>query len=453
MMESINPATGDRIKVYEEWTDPEIEAALELAHSAWLEWRKTSFGHRADLMRRAGRTLRERLDEYARIASLEMGKPITGAKAEVEKCAAACDYYADTAASHLAVEEVKTGAARSYVRYDPLGVVLAVMPWNYPYWQVFRFVVPALMAGNGGVLKHASNVTGCALAIEDVFRRAGFPESVFRTLIIGSSRVARVIDDDRIAAVTLTGSERAGIAVGAQAGRSLKPSVLELGGSDPFIVLADADVEEAARVGAAARTVNSGQSCIAAKRFIVVEEVADAFTSAFKREMAALVMGDPLDAETVIGPQARGDLRDELHEQVEKSIAAGARCVLGGKIPKSKGYFYPPTVLTDVGAGMPAYDEELFGPVAGVIRVKDTDEAVRTANDSRFGLGSSLWTRDLENAESIAAQIEAGSVFVNSMVKSDPRLPFGGIKKSGYGRELSRQGIQAFVNTKTVCIA
>ncbi len=453
MMESINPATEVRIKVYEEWTNAEIEAALELAHSAWLEWRKTSFGHRADLMRRAGRVLRERRDEYARIASLEMGKPITGAKAEVEKCADACDYYADTAASHLAVEDVKTGATRSYVRYDPLGVVLAVMPWNFPYWQVFRFAAPALMAGNGGVLKHASNVTGCALAIEDVFRRAGFPENLFRTLVIGSSRVARVIDDDRIAAATLTGSERAGIAVGSQAGRSLKPSVLELGGSDPFIVLADADVEEAARVGAAARTVNSGQSCIAAKRFIVVEGVADAFTSSFKREMAALVMGDPLDEQTVIGPQARGDLRDELHEQVEKSIAAGARCVLGGEIPKSKGYFYPPTVLTDVGPGMPAYDEELFGPVAGVIRVKDSDEAVRIANDSRFGLGSSLWTRDLENAESIAAQIEAGSVFVNALVKSDPRPPFGGIKKSGYGRELSRQGIQAFVNTKTVCIA
>jgi succinate-semialdehyde dehydrogenase/glutarate-semialdehyde dehydrogenase len=452
MIESINPATEERIKVYEEWSDAEIEAALETAHGAWLGWRETSFGHRADLMRRAGRVLREQRDEYARIAALEMGKPITGARAEVEKCAHACDYYADTAASHLAIETVRTEASKSYVRYDPLGVVLAIMPWNFPYWQVFRFAAPALMAGNGGVLKHASNVTGCALAIEDVFRRAGFPDNLFRTLLIGSSRVARVIDDDRIAAATLTGSERAGMAVGSQAGRSIKPSVLELGGSDPFIVLEDADVETAARVAAEARTVNSGQSCIAAKRFVVVDSVAEAFTTAFEQEMASLRMGDPLDTDTVIGPQARGDLRDELHAQVRNSIASGARCTLGGEIPKGKGYFYPATVLTDVGAGMPAYDEELFGPVAGVIRVKDTDEAIRVANDSRFGLGSSLWTRDIANAESIAARIEAGCVFVNSLVKSDPRLPFGGIKKSGYGRELSRHGIQAFVNAKTVCI-
>jgi succinate-semialdehyde dehydrogenase/glutarate-semialdehyde dehydrogenase len=452
MMESVNPATEERLRVYDEWTDAEVENALAGASDAWKVWRKTSFNHRADLMRRAARVLRERRDEYARIATLEMGKPITGARAEVEKCALGCDYYADTAAAHLAAETIKTDAARSYVRYDPLGVVLAIMPWNFPFWQVFRFAAPALMAGNGGVLKHASNVTGCALAIEDVFKRAGFPKNIFRTLLIGASRVKSVISDDRIAAATLTGSERAGVAVGSQAGGALKPSVLELGGSDPFIVLADADVATAAKVGAQARTVNSGQSCIAAKRFIVVESVWDNFTNAFTDHMRALQMGDPLDEKTEIGPQARSDLRDELHEQVKRSVSAGARALAGGEPVKGKGYFYPPTVLVDVGRGMPAYEEELFGPVASVIRVKDTEEAVEVANDSRFGLGSSLWTADISLAESLAARIEAGCVFVNSLVKSDPRLPFGGIKKSGYGRELSRHGIQAFANAKSVWI-
>ncbi|MDP3937391.1 MAG: NAD-dependent succinate-semialdehyde dehydrogenase [Deltaproteobacteria bacterium] len=452
-MESVNPATEEHVRTYEEWSGADLEGALDASHRAWLSWRETSFGHRADLMRRAGRVLRERRAEYARLATIEMGKPITGALAEVEKCAEGCDYYADTAAAHLADEVVRSAASKSYVRYDPLGVVLAVMPWNFPFWQVFRFAAPALMAGNGGVLKHASNVTGCALAIEDVFRRAGFPADLFRTLLVGVASVEGIIADDRIAAATLTGSERAGIAVGSQAGRALKPSVLELGGSDPFIVLDDADVETAARVGAQARTVNSGQSCIAAKRFVVVEKIAGEFLKHFTARMADLRMGDPLDERTEIGPQARQDLRDELHDQVTRSVTAGARVLLGAEIPKGKGYFYPATVLSDVGPGMPAYEEELFGPVAAVIVARDTEDALRIANSSRFGLGASLWTRDLGQAERLARRVEAGSVFVNGLVKSDPRLPFGGIKKSGYGRELSRHGIQAFVNTKTVFIA
>jgi succinate-semialdehyde dehydrogenase/glutarate-semialdehyde dehydrogenase len=452
MMESVNPATEERIKAYEEWSDAELDSALDAARGAWPAWRDTTIAARADLMRRAARVLREMRDEYAQVMAFEMGKPISGGRAEIDKCALCCDYYADAAASHLAPEIIKTDASKSYVRYDPLGPVLAVMPWNFPFWQVFRFAAPSLMAGNVGLLKHASNVTGCALAIEHVFTRAGFPAGAFRTLLVGVPRIEAIISDDRVAAVTLTGSERAGIAVGSQAGRALKPSVLELGGSDPFIVLDGADVTIAARVGAQARTINSGQSCIAAKRFIVVDKVADLFTKAFAEHMGALRMGDPLNEETEVGPQARADLRDELHEQVRKSVAAGARAILGGEPAKGRGYFYPPTVLTDVAAGMPAYEEELFGPVASVIRVRDVDEAVRVANDSRFGLGSSVWTRDIKLAEQIAVRLEAGSVFVNSLVRSDPRLPFGGIKKSGYGRELSRHGIQEFVNAKTVWI-
>lgn len=452
MMESWNPATEERVAAYEEWSDAELDATLAAVQRAWRAWRETSFGHRADLMRRAARELRDRRDQFARLMATEMGKPVSGGRAEIDKCAQCCDYYADTAASHLAPEAIQTDASKSYVRYDPLGPVLAVMPWNFPFWQVFRFAAPALMAGNAGLLKHASNVTGCALAIEDVFRRAGFPPDIFRTLLIGVPRIEGVIADDRVAASTLTGSERAGNAVGGQSGRALKPSVLELGGADPFIVLEDADVTVAARVGAQARTINSGQSCIAAKRFIVVETLADAFTRTFTESMAGLRMGDPLHDDTEVGPQAREDLRDELHEQVRKSVAAGARCVLGGEPAKGKGWFYPPTVLSDVRPGMPAYDEELFGPVASVIRARDGEDAVRIANDSRFGLGSSLWTRDMKRAEALAARIEAGSVFINALVKSDPRLPFGGIKKSGYGRELGRQGIQAFVNVKTVWI-
>ena len=385
--------------------------------------------------------------------ALEMGKPVAQGEAEVDKCAWVCEYYADHAEAFLAEQPRETDASRSYVRFDPLGPVLAVMPWNFPFWQVFRFAAPALMAGNAGVLKHASNVPRCALAIEEIFREAGFPRGLFATALVGSSAVAALIADPRIVAVTLTGSDSAGSKIAEQAGRVLKKTVLELGGSDPFIVLADADLAAAARTAADARLVNSGQSCIAAKRFIVVEAVADQFLERFLAELRSRRMGDPLARETQVGPQARGDLRDSLHKQVEESVKRGAKLLLGGEIPAGKGAFYPPTLLTAVDKGMPAFDEETFGPVAAVIRAKDEADAVRLANDSAFGLGASLWTRDRARAERMAKQIEAGAVFVNALVKSDPRLPFGGIKRSGYGRELSEYGIREFVNIKSVWIA
>jgi succinate-semialdehyde dehydrogenase/glutarate-semialdehyde dehydrogenase len=385
--------------------------------------------------------------------TLEMGKPIVQAEAEVDKCAACCDYYADHAEAFLAEQPSKTDASKSYVRFDPLGPVLAVMPWNFPYWQVFRFAAPALMAGNAGILKHASNVPRCALAIEKVFREAGFPQGLFTAPLLESRAIASLISDPRIVAVTLTGSERAGSAVAGQAGRELKKTVLELGGSDPFIVLADADLAAAAKAAADARLVNSGQSCIAAKRFIAVEAIADRFLDLFLDELRSRRMGDPLARETQVGPQARTDLRDELHKQVEESVKRGAKCLLGGEIPRGPGAFYPPTLLAGVDKGMPAFDQETFGPVAAVVRAKDEGDAVRLANDSSFGLGASLWTQDRARAEHLAAQIEAGAVFVNGIVKSDPRLPFGGIKRSGYGRELSEYGIREFVNIKSVWIA
>jgi len=385
--------------------------------------------------------------------TLEMGKPIVQGEAEVDKCAWACEYYADHAEAFLAEQPRETEASRSYVRFDPLGPVLAVMPWNFPFWQVFRFAAPALMAGNAGVLKHASNVPRSALAIEEVFREAGFPRGLFSTVLVGSSAVAGLIADPRIVAVTLTGSELAGSKVAEQAGHALKKTVLELGGSDPFIVLADADIGAAARTAADARLINSGQSCIAAKRFIVVEPVADQFLDRFLDELRSRRMGDPLVRGTQVGPQARIDLRDLLHEQVAESVKRGAKLLLGGEVPAGKGAFYPPTLLAAVDKGMPAFDEETFGPVAAVIRAKDEADAVRLANDSTFGLGASLWTEDRVRAERLAAQIEAGSVFVNGVVKSDPRLPFGGIKRSGYGRELSEYGIREFVNVKSVWIA
>jgi succinate-semialdehyde dehydrogenase/glutarate-semialdehyde dehydrogenase len=384
----------------------------------------------------------------------EMGKPITQGKAESEKCAWVCDYYAEHAEAFLAPEPVETDASKSYVAFKPLGVVLAVMPWNFPFWQVFRFAAPALMAGNVGVLKHASNVPGCALAIEDIFRQAGLPANVFRTLLIGSKQVAAIIEHPVVRAVTLTGSTPAGQAVAKKAGAVLKKTVLELGGSDPYVILSDADVEAAVGTCVASRLINSGQSCINAKRFVVVASQRERFEHHFVEQMKAVNMGDPLAADTEVGPQARSELRDELHEQVERSIDKGARCLLGGYIPDGPGAFYPPTVLTDVRKGMPAFDEELFGPVAAIIAVPDDDDAIQVANDSSFGLGAAVFTADVRRGEEIAAdRLEAGCCFVNSFVKSDPRLPFGGIKESGYGRELSHFGIREFVNVKTVYIA
>jgi len=452
-IQSINPATGEILESFKETSGQELDRILTGAHAAFLQWREVPFARRAQRMREAAQTLRTRRAEYARTMTLEMGKPIVQGEAEVDKCAWVCEYYADHAEAFLAEQPRETEASRSYVRFDPLGPVLAVMPWNFPFWQVFRFAAPALMAGNAGILKHASNVPRSALAIQEVFREAGFPRGLFSTVLVGSSAVAGLIADPRIVAVTLTGSELAGSKVAEQAGHALKKTVLELGGSDPFIVLADADIGAAARTAADARLINSGQSCIAAKRFIVVEPVADQFLDRFLDELRSRRMGDPLVRGTQVGPQARLDLRDSLHEQVAESVKRGAKLLLGGEVPAGKGAFYPPTLLAAVDKGMPAFDEETFGPVAAVIRAKDAADAVRLANDSAFGLGASLWTQDRARAERMAAQIEAGSVFVNGVVKSDPSLPFGGIKRSGYGRELSEYGIREFVNIKSVWIA
>jgi succinate-semialdehyde dehydrogenase/glutarate-semialdehyde dehydrogenase len=385
--------------------------------------------------------------------ALEMGKPIVQGEAEVEKCAWACNYYAEHGEAFLADQPRQTEASRSYVRFDPIGPVLTIMPWNFPLWQVFRFAAPALMAGNAGILKHASNVPRCALEIEEVFRDAGFPENLFRALLVGSDKVAAIIADSRIRAVTLTGSEGAGSKVAEQAGHHLKKTVLELGGSDPFIVLEDADIEKAAKTAADARLINSGQSCIAAKRFIVVDKVEDMFLRHFVSAMESRKMGDPLGRDTQVGPQARDDLRASLHRQVEESVKRGAKLLLGGRVPEGPGAFYPPTVLAAVNKGMPAFDEETFGPVAAVILAQDEADAIRLANDSPFGLGASLWTQDRERAERLVGQIEAGCVFVNEQVKSDPRLPFGGVKRSGYGRELSEYGMREFTNIKSVWMA
>jgi succinate-semialdehyde dehydrogenase/glutarate-semialdehyde dehydrogenase len=452
-IQSINPATGDTLETFEEMSRQEVERALADAHAAFGEWRHVRFAARAERMRRAAVVLRARKTAYARAMTLEMGKPVTQAEAEIDKCAWVCEHYAEHAAAYLAEQPRETDAARSYVRFDPLGPVLAVMPWNFPFWQVFRFAAPALMAGNTAILKHASNVPRCALSIGEVFREAGFPPGAFSALLVGSRAVGGLIADARVAAVTLTGSDRAGSSVAEHAGRALKKTVLELGGSDPFIVLADADLATAARTAADARLVNSGQSCIAAKRFIVVEAVADDFLARFVDELRARRVGDPLDPATQVGPQARADLRDALHAQVEESVKRGARRLLGGEVPRGRGAFYPATLLAAVDKGMPAFDEETFGPVAAVIRAKDESHAVRLANDSVFGLGASVWTQDRTRAARLAAQLEAGAVFVNGLVKSDPRLPFGGIKRSGYGRELSEYGIREFVNVKSVWIA
>ncbi len=453
-LRTINPANGETLEEYEAFSDERLEDTLDRVARAQRAWRRTSFDDRAVPLVRAAGVLRERSDDLARLMALEMGKPLAQGRAEVEKCAWVCEYYAEHAERFLADEPAETDAARSYVAYRPLGVVLAVMPWNFPLWQVFRFAAPALMAGNAGVLKHASNVCGSALAIEDVFRAAGVHADAFRTLLIGSDRVAGVLGDRRVAAATLTGSTPAGQAVASTAGQHLKKTVLELGGSDPYVVLADADVELAAATCAQSRLINSGQSCIAAKRFVVVDEVRAEFEERFVAAMGAARMGDPLDEDVDLGPQARADLRDELHDQVRRSVAGGARLLLGGEVPDGPGAFYPPTVLTDVGPGTPAYEDELFGPAAAIVPVADEAAAIRAANDSPFGLGAAVFTRDVERGERLARdELEAGSCFVNAFVKSDPRLPFGGVKQSGFGRELARHGIREFTNAKTVYVA
>lgn len=452
-LDVINPATGERIKQYPEHTPKQVAQAVEEAHRAQLDWRHVALPDRAARMKRAAQVLRQHKDEYAELMTLEMGKLFKEGQAEVEKCAWCCEYYAEHAAALLKPEPVATDASKSFVSYRPLGVVLAVMPWNFPFWQVFRFAAPALMAGNAGVLKHASNVPGSALAIEAVFSEAGFPKGLFKTVLAGIPQVDALIKHPHIKAITLTGSTGAGKAVARTAGESLKKTVLELGGSDPYLVLEDADLELAAASCATSRLINAGQSCIAAKRFIVVEAVYQRFVALFVERMQAQVMGDPLDPATTLGPQARRDLRDELHQQVEASVAKGAKCLTGGRVPQGPGAFYPATVLAEVRPGMPAYDQELFGPVASVIAAKDEADAVRIANDSVFGLGAAVFTRDLARGERIANEaLEAGSCFVNAFVKSDPRLPFGGIKESGYGRELSHFGIREFVNVKTVYV-
>ena len=453
MLQSINPVNEDLIKEYKEHTDTEIDEIVNSSEKAFKGWQSFDYGKRAKLLIRAGEILRNNIDEYAELMTREMGKPIAGARAEVEKCAWVCDYYAENGDSFLKDEIIETDAQKSFVTYEPLGTVLAVMPWNFPFWQVFRFAVPGLMAGNAGLLKHASNVTGCALAIEDIFRKAGFPEDLFRTLKISSSKVAGVIENPIIKAVTLTGSVPAGRAVAEKAGAELKKTVLELGGSDPYLILEDADLEKAIPTCVNSRLINNGQSCIAAKRFIVVESRLEEFTRKFVEEMKTKTMGDPMDESFDLGPQARVDLRDELHDQVQRSIDKGANCLLGGEIPNKKGAWYPSTILADVQSGMAAYEEELFGPVAAIIKAENEEDAIRIANDSDFGLGAAVFTEDLEKGERIASrELNAGNCFVNSLVKSDPRLPFGGIKHSGYGRELSHFGIKEFVNIKTVYV-
>jgi len=451
-LESINPVSGKSIRSYQEMPVQQAAGIIEEAHAAWQEWRRTDFATRATLMRRAAAALRQRKIDLARLMALEMGKPFKQGEGEAEKCAWACDYYAETAQQHLAPQMIQTDASRSYVAFEPLGVVLAIMPWNFPFWQVFRFAAPALMAGNAGVLKHASNVSGCALAIEDIFTAAGFPRGIFRALLVSGKQVRPLIEHPRVRAVTLTGSTPAGKAVAAQAGAVLKKTVLELGGSDPYVVLEDADLDLAVQTCVNSRLINAGQSCIAAKRFIVVRPVLEEFTSRFVSGMKAKKMGDPLESGTEVGPLARHDLRDDLHKQVQESIRKGARLLLGGEIPAGSGAFYPPTVLADVKPGMPAYDQETFGPVGAIIAASDEQDAVRLANDTSFGLGAAVFTRDLERGERVARALDAGATFINSLVASDPRLPFGGIKESGYGRELSSFGIREFVNIKTVSI-
>jgi succinate-semialdehyde dehydrogenase / glutarate-semialdehyde dehydrogenase len=453
MMRSVNPATGETFQTYETYSEKGVEKIINSVDKRWQSWRKTTFSQRSEFMQNLASLLKSNKEELARLMAHEMGKVLREGIAEIEKCAWVCDYYTAHAESFLENEAIGTDFSKSYVSYQPLGTVLAVMPWNFPFWQVFRFAAPTMMAGNTAVLKHASNVPGCALAIEDLFREAGFPENVFRTLLIGSNQVEAVIKHPAVKAVTLTGSTFAGKNVASVAGSVLKKCVLELGGSDPYLILEDADLKSAAKTCTAGRLLNAGQSCIGAKRFIVVENVYYEFLEYFTNEMNKATFGDPCDPDISMGPLARAGLRDELHEQVAASVKKGAEVVIGGDKPDRKGAYYPPTVLENVKPGMPAYDEELFGPVASVIRVKDEKEAIHVANDTEFGLGAAVFSRDIKKAEMIAEiQLQAGCCFVNDFVKSDPRLPFGGIKESGYGRELASPGIKEFMNVKTVVV-
>ena len=447
---TVNPATGETVREFAALSPHEIDQRLERAHTAAREWRNTPLEERTGAVRRLGDLLVERQARYAALMTLEMGKPIGAARDEVAKCADACHYFAANAARFLAPEMVEMGRDTARVEFHPVGVVLAVMPWNFPFWQVIRFAAPALCAGNAGLLKHASNVPQCALALDEVARDAGVPDGVFQTLLIGSGAVDAIIADPRVAAVTLTGSNAAGEAVGARAGRSIKKSVLELGGSDPFIVMPSADLDAAATTAVKARAINNGQSCIAAKRFIVAGDVYDAFLTKFVQGVQSLKVGDPAREETQIGPLATRAIRDELHAQVERSIAAGAKVLTGGKPLAGRGWYYEPTVIVDAPGDAPVLREETFGPVAAVIRARDAIDAIRIANDTPFGLGSSVWTRDAAEARRFATEIQAGTVVINGMMASDSRLPFGGVKQSGYGRELSAYGLREFVNLKTI---
>jgi succinate-semialdehyde dehydrogenase/glutarate-semialdehyde dehydrogenase len=448
---SINPATGETLQTFEPLSSAEIEKKLRAAWSAFQSYRTTPFSRRAEWLNRAARILEDRKDEFGRLMTREMGKTLKSAVAEAEKCAWGCRYYADNGERLLADEVIPTGASLSFVRYQPLGPVLAVMPWNFPFWQVFRFAAPALMAGNVGLLKHASNVPQCALAIEEIIRRAGFPEDVFQALLIDAKQTEALLADDRVAAATLTGSEPAGRSVASQCGSQIKKTVLELGGSDPFIVMPSANLEQAASVAVKARTINNGQSCIAAKRFIVHEAVYGEFERRFIAGMKSLKVGDPMAPETDVGPLSSASIRDDLHRQVQRATAAGARLRLGGHRIEGSGYFYEPTILAELPRQSDVFREELFGPVALLFAVRNSDEAVEMANDSPFGLGSSIWTSDEAEQARFIDELETGMVFINGMVASDPRLPFGGVKRSGYGRELGSLGIREFVNIKTVC--
>jgi succinate-semialdehyde dehydrogenase/glutarate-semialdehyde dehydrogenase len=448
-IESRNPFNNEVLKTFEEETDQGIFDKIGRAETTYQTWRNSNFTHRKELMLKTAVLLRNRKEEYANLMILEMGKAKREAIAEIEKCALACDYYAENAEIFLSNKKLDVPDGEAYVAHDPIGIILAVMPWNFPFWQVFRFVAPNLMAGNVGLLKHASNVPQCALAIEEVLLDAGFPKGCFQTLLISSSKVNMVVDDERVKAATLTGSEGAGSKVAERAGKNLKKTVLELGGSDPFIVLKDADIEKAAKTGAKARMINNGQSCIAAKRFILEESIADQFLDLFKEEFKNIKIGDPSKDEFDYGSMAREDLAKELEGQVNKSVEKGAKILIGGNRDKA---FFEPTIITDVKPGMPAYEEELFGPVAVVLIAKDEKQAIALANDSRFGLGGSLWSKDIEKAKKLVREIESGAVYINKMMASHPSVPFGGVKMSGYGRELSELGIKEFVNQKTVWV-